>query len=419
MNFLRALKSYVKPDILVILFLGLSSGLPLALILSTLKAYLVDGGVDLKTIGLFSVASLPYSLKFLWAPIVDSLEIPYLTQKLGKRRSWMIVTQFLLMILIASIGFYNAGEDIKIIAILALAVCFVSATQDIVVDAYRIEEIKPEDQGIATGMYVYGYRIGMLISGALALFLSDLIDWSLVYLIIASVMMIGIITTMIAKEDLKRAKNQSHNLVEWFKNSVISPLTDFFHHPKWYIVFPFIIAFKLGDVFAGTLTLPFLLDIGFSKTEIAQIVKTFGLFATLFGVFIGGILVKSWGLNKSLWIAGILQMTSNLAFAYQAELGHYTPSLYAVVFIENFSGGIGDAVFVAYLSSLCNVAFTATQYAILVSFATMSRSILSSSAGVFAELLGWRSFFFLSAIIAIPGLLLLSILTSKFFIKKS
>lgn len=417
MNFLKALKSYIKADILVILFLGLSSGLPLALILSTLKAYLVDGGVDLKTIGLFSVVSLPYSLKFLWAPIVDSLSIPYLTKKLGKRRSWMIVTQFLLMILIASIGTYDANQDIKIIAVLAITICFVSATQDIVVDAYRIEEIKPEDQGIATGMYVYGYRIGMLISGALALFLSDLINWSLVYLIVASVMIVGMTTVMFAKENLQSAKNKTHNFIDWFKTSVISPLTDFFHRPKWYVIFPFIIAFKLGDVFAGTLTLPFLLDIGFSKTEIAEIVKTFGLFATLFGVFIGGILVKSWGLNKSLWIAGILQMLSNLAFSYQANLGYYAPSLYFVVFIENFSGGIGDAVFIAYLSSLCNVAFTATQYAILVSFATMSRSILSSSAGIFAELLGWNKFFILSAAIAIPGLLLLSLLTANF--KKS
>ena len=413
MSLFGVLKSYAKPDILVILFLGLSSGLPLALILSTLKAYLVDGGVDLKTIGLFSVVSLPYSLKFLWAPIVDSLQIPYLTKKLGKRRSWMIVTQFLLMILIASLGTYDASENVKAIAILAVTICFVSATQDIVVDAYRIEEIKPEDQGIATGMYVYGYRIGMLISGALALFLSDVIDWSLVYLIIGSVMMVGMITSLIAKEDLKRVKNKSHNFIEWFGNSVISPLADFFNRPKWYIIFPFIIAFKLGDVFAGTLTLPFLLDIGFSKTEIAEIVKTFGLFASLFGVFIGGILVKSWGLNKSLWIAGILQMASNLAFSYQADLGHYTPSLYGVVFIENFSGGIGDAVFVAYLSSLCNIAFTATQYAILVSFATMSRSILSSSAGVFAELLGWNKFFLLSAIIALPGLVLLFLITKS------
>jgi PAT family beta-lactamase induction signal transducer AmpG len=417
MSFIRFLSAYFKYDILIIFFLGLSSGLPLALILSTLKAFLVDGGVDLKTIGFFSVVSLPYSFKFLWAPFVDSLQIPYLTKKLGKRRSWIILSQFILMILIAMLGEYDAIKDTVTIAILAFSICFVSATQDIVVDAYRIEEIKPEDQGIATGMYVYGYRIGMLISGAVALFLSDKIAWNLVYLIVASVMLIGMLTTILAKEDLRRAKSKAHDFIGWFKDSVISPLADFIHRPKWYIIFPFIICFKLGDAFAGSMTLPFLLEIGFSKTQIAEIVKTFGLFATLSGVFIGGILVKSIGLNKSLWIAGILQMLSNLAFAYQATLGNYVPTLYGVVFIENLSGGIGDAVFVAYLSSLCNVAFTATQYAILVSFATMSRSILSTSTGIFAEFFGWQGFFLFSTLVAIPGLILLSVLTSKFLIK--
>jgi PAT family beta-lactamase induction signal transducer AmpG len=190
-------------------------------------------------------------------------------------------------------------------------------------------------------------------------------------------------------------------------------LADFITRPQWYIVFLFIICFKLGDVFAGTLTLPFLMDIGFSKFEIASIVKTFGLFATLLGVFLGGVLVKSSGLIRSLWIAASLQMLSNLAFYYQSLAGHNVASLYLVIFIENFSGGIGDAVFVAYLSSLCNIAFTATQYAILISFATISRSILSSWSGYLVSYFNWGNFFLLSTAIALPGLLFLFLLTKS------
>jgi PAT family beta-lactamase induction signal transducer AmpG len=367
---------------------------------------LVDLSLDIKTIGLFSLIALPYSLKFLWAPFLDSISIPFLTKKLGKRRSWILLNQILLVVFIAVLGLAGQSADIKIIALVSFAIAVVSATQDMAVDAYRIEKVKPEDQAIAASFYVYGYRIGMLISGAGALILSDTLSWDKVFYLMSLFMIIGIATTLFAKENIA-TPTPKKNFITWFKTSVLDPFIDFAKRPKWYVILLFVIAFKLCDSFAGSLILPFLLEIGFSKTQIAAIVKTFGLFATLFGALAGGILVKKIGLMKSLWIAAILQMLSNLAFCYQAFLGHNINALYVIIFIENFSGGIGDAVFVAYLSSLCNVAFTATQYALLASFASMSRSFLSSSAGFVVASVGWIWFFALSSLLALPALIFL------------
>ncbi len=400
-------------NLAIMFFLGSASGLPIALILSTLKALLSDKGFDLKTIGFFSLVSLTYTLKFFFAPIIDSFGLPILTKTFGQRRSWIIFSQIILIIFISALGLVTISANLTAIAVLAFLVAFASASQDIVIDAYRIEIIKKEDQGLAAGFYVYGYRIGMLISGAGALILADLISWAAVYFIMATFMLIGIITTFFADESRKEWQQKKYSFDSWFKESVISPFVDFKNHQNWYIIFAFIVFFKLGDAFAGNMTLPFLLELTFSKIEIASIVKSFGLFATLFGVFVGGVLVKKMGVNKSLWIAGIAQMISNLAFSYLSTKGHSIDTLYFIIFIENFSGGIGDSVFVVYLSSLCSFSFSATQYALLASLATFARSTLSSFAGIFAESLGWYQFFILSTFLALPGLIFLSILTIK------
>lgn len=397
----------------IIFFLGASSGLPAALVLSTSKAFLKDLGFDLKTIGFFSLVSLPYTIKFLFAPFIDSLALPFLTKIFGQRRSWLILSQTALIIFIAVFGAVGILNNITLITIAALLITFASAAQDIVIDAYRIELIEKEDQGLAASFYVYGYRVGMLISGALALVLSDLIGWKAVYFIMAFFMLIGVITTFFANDTRKNWQQKNHKFIPWFKDFVVAPLVDLTKHSNWFIALLFVICFKLGDAFAGTLTLPFLLDLNFSKMEIASIVKTFGLFATLFGVFVGGVLVKKINITKSLWIAGIAQMLSNLSFSYLAQIGHNPDLLYLVVFTENFSGGIGDSVFVAYLSALCNVAFSATQYALLFFFATLGRSILASSAGIFAQDLGWFNFFIFSTSLAIPGLIFLFLLGRK------
>ncbi|MBU6338694.1 MAG: AmpG family muropeptide MFS transporter [Rickettsiales bacterium] len=394
-------------------FLGAVCGLPLALILSTLKALLSDKGFDLATIGFFSLVTLPYTLKIFFAPIIDSCSVPFLTKILGQRKSWIVLSQMVLIIFISTLGLVTITNNISLIATFAFLVAFASASQDIVVDAYRIEIIKKEDQGLAASLYVYGYRIGMLISGAGALVLSDLIGWDAVYFMMGLFMITGIITTLFVDESRKNWQQKKYNFSVWFKESVFQPLYDFTHRKQWLVIFAFIICFKLGDAFAGNLTLPFLLELKFSKVEIATIAKSFGLFATLFGAFFGGILVKKIGINKSLWIAGFAQMMSNLSFSYLAQIGHDTNTLYFVVFIENFSGGIGDSVFVAYLSGLCNLSFSATQYAVLSSFSTIARSTFSSTAGVFAKEFGWYNFFILSTFLAIPGLIFLFLLTIK------
>jgi PAT family beta-lactamase induction signal transducer AmpG len=400
------LKKPIK-NFIIIFFLGISSGLPLALILSTLKAFLLDKGFDLKTIGFFALVSIPYSLKIFFAPVMDSCSLPILTRIFGQRKSWIIFSQILLVIFISAIGMAGIASNLSAIALFSFLVALASASQDIVIDGYRIELIKKEDQAFAASFYIYGYRIGLLISGALALVLAELISWDGVYFIMAGFMMATIIITIFADETRKNFKTTNKGFVSWFKEFVITPLLDLTKHKRWYIILIFVISFKLGDAFAGNLTLPFLLDIGFSKIEIAAILKTFGLFATLFGVFCGGILVKKIGIIKSLWIGGIMQMLSNLCFSYLAIIGYNTEALYLVVLAENFSGGIGDSVFVAYLSALCNKNFSATQYALLASLASLSRSLLSSSAGIAAQSFGWYQFFILSTILAIPGLVFL------------
>jgi PAT family beta-lactamase induction signal transducer AmpG len=415
------LRKYHK-NLAIIFLLGISAGIPLALILSTLKVTLVELGFDIKTIGTFALISIPYSLKIFFAPVIDSISIVFLTKKIGQRKSWIILTQFFLILFTSLLGFSLIFENIALIAIFALLIAFASAAQDIVIDGYRIEILEKEDQAIAASLYIYGYRIGMLISGALALILAEIFSWSAVYFIISIFILSALLLTLFAEESRKnwdkiRPKNQ--NFKDWFKNSVINPFIDFTKHKNWLSILIFIILFKLCDAFAGNLTLPFLLEIGFSKAQIAGIVKTFGLFATFLGIFIGGILVKKIGLNKSLWIAAIAQMVSNFSFSYLAQIGANQEFLYFTIFVENLSGGIGDSVFVAYLSSLCSITFSATQYALLSSLATFSRSTLSSFGGFFVASFGWFYFFIFSAILAIPGLIFLFFLTIKNYKNKS
>lgn len=407
---MQQIKHFFNKKVATIFFLGIASGLPLALILSTLKALLVDKGFDIATIGFLSLVTLPYSLKIFFAPIIDSFTVPFLTKHLGQRRSWIIITQIVIIISIALLGIFGEKGDLLAITLCSFLLAFASASQDIVIDGYRIELFEKENQGIAASFYTYGYNIGLLIAGAFALFLSDNVNWKIVYFVMSLFMMIGVIATLFADETRKNWQKKEYHFIEWCQNYIIAPLADFIKKPHWYFIIAFIIFFKLGDVFAGTLTVPFLLEIGFSKTEIASIVKTFGLVATLVGVFCGGVLVKKIGTYKSLWIAGTAQMLSNLAFSYLAYVGHSEQTLYFVIFVENFSGGIGNAVFIAYLSILCNISFSATQYATLASFASLSRSVFSSSAGLFAASLGWYKFFIFSTFLAIPGLIFLFIL---------
>jgi PAT family beta-lactamase induction signal transducer AmpG len=402
-----------KKNFLVIFFLGISAGIPITLILSTLKALLVDKGFDLQIIGFLSLVSLPYSLKIFVAPIVDSMAVPYFTKKLGNRRSWIMITQILLTILIFLLGIFGEVASLKGIAILSFLVACVSATQDIVIDGYRIELIKKEDQAVASGYYIYGYRIGMLISGSLALALSDKIRWDLVYLMMSGFMMLCIISTLFAKESRVNWHPRRYHFKIWFIKFIIRPLRNFSERKNWISILFFIVLFKLADAFVGNLTLPFLLEIGYTKIEIATILKTFGLFAVLVGVYAGGFLSKKIGIHKALWLATILQAVSNFSFIYLVVTEKTISSLYAIVFIENFCGGIGDVIFVGYLSSICNLKFSSTQYALFSSISSISRSVLSSSSGFYVSYFGWINFFIFSGLLAIPAIALLIILNKN------
>ncbi len=292
-------------------------------------------------------------------------------------------------------------------AMMALVVAMLSATQDIIIDAYRVEILEEKQQGAGAAAIVLGYRIGILASGAGALLLAEFTGWFVTYGCMALLLLPGMAAGLLAGEPASIKPMARKNQHAWLRRSVISPFTDFARHPGWVTILLFVIFYKLGDAFAGVMTNPFLVDIGFSKKEIAVIVKTWGLAATLIGAFLGGSLVHRIGILRSLWLGGLLQMASNLMFVWQAYAGHDPLALAAVITMENLSGGLGTAAFVAYISILCQREYTATQYALLSALAAAGRTWLSAASGGFAETMGWAPFFLFSTALALPGLLLL------------
>ncbi|MFN7094698.1 MAG: AmpG family muropeptide MFS transporter, partial [Burkholderiales bacterium] len=385
--------------------------------------WLTEVGVDKSTIGLFASVAIPYSLKFLWAPFMDSLNVPVLTKYLGRRSSWIVVSQLLLMLSIVLLGSADPTIDPIKTAIAALIVAFCSASQDIVVDAYRVELLPKEMQGTGAAMHVFGYRVGMLLSSAGALYLAEYYSWFTVYTIIAIFVVAGLVAVLITGEPdinkstlslyekAQKTREQREMRHYWLKHTLIDPFTDFMKRNHWLAILIFIILYKLGDALAGVMTNTFLVEIGFSKTEIATIVKTYGFVATILGSFIGGALVYKYGVLNILWIGGILQMLSNLMFAVQSYIGYDTDILAITIAVENLTGGIGSAAFVAYISGLCSVSFTASQYALLSSLAAVGRTVFASFSGYMAEHWGWVEFFVLTTGAAIPGLLVLWYLT--------
>ena len=391
-----------------VFFLGVSSGLPLLLTGSTLFARLKDGNVELSTIGLFALLSLPYTLKFLWAPAADQVRIFYLGRILGHRRSWMLVSQIFLMLCLFGMGHIDVTRDVAAAALLSLCIAFFSSVQDIVIDAYRVELLQVDEQAAGAAMVVSGYRIGMLLTGAGALALADSLGWGDVYILCGLLMLIGMITVFFLKEgkrDFTVSTRQS--FPEWFKRSVILPFTEFFRREYAVSILLFIALFKLGDALAGALSMPFYLEMGFSKESIAGISKVFGLGTTLFGAFLGGIFVRRHGMMHGLLLCGVLQLLSNFAFVWLSYVGDNHAVLVVVIAVENISGGMGTAAFVGYMSSLCHREFTATQYALLSSLSSVGRTLLSSSTGFIVEVTGWSLFFVFTAVAAVPGLLLL------------
>ena len=402
-----SLELYSHPKIIAVGILGIVSGLPLALTFSTLSIWLTEVGISKSAIGLFALIGTPYVIKFLWAPLIDHMPLPYITNKLGRRRAWIIFSQICLIISLILLGSSNPLDNPWNTALLALIVTICSATQDIVIDAYRIEILNKDQQGAGAAIIVFGYRIGMLISSAGALVLSSYYGWFATYVIMAALISIGMITVFIMGEPKTEITGKATCINDFITRAVIEPFSEFMGRSGWLLILIFIVLYKLGDAFAGVMTGPFLIDIGFSKVEIAAIVKTYGFVAVIAGSFVGGAMVARMGMIKSLWICGILQMLSNLMFVAQAQVGYDDMFLILTISIENFSGGMGTTAFVAYISRLCNVNYTATQYALFSALAATGRTWLSASSGFVVDSFGWVDFFIISTIIALPGLLLL------------
>jgi PAT family beta-lactamase induction signal transducer AmpG len=383
---------------LVALVMGFACGLPLLLTLTVLQAWMKEQGVDLTVIGMVSLVGLPYTLKFLWAPFLDRFTLPFL----GRRRGWLLAAQAALMVSISGLGFTDPGKSPWMMAVAAVLVAFFSASQDIVVDAYRREDLPDQELGMGASLYVNGYRVGMLLASGGGLILADHMPFFMVYQIMAICMLPGVVTTLLAPEP-----KVDEGTPESMKQAVFDPLIEYFSRRGALWMLAFILFYKIGDTMASTMTIPFYLDIGFSKTQIGAVVKLFGFWATVAGTLIGGVIMLRLEINRSLWIFGFLQAVSTAGFAVLARVGNSLPLLSTVIAFENLSSGMGTAAFIAFMASITHKKFTATQYALLSSLMGVPRVMASAPTGFFAKNMGWVSFFIACTLIAAPGMLLL------------
>ncbi len=384
---------------LIAAMMGFASGLPLLLTGSVLQAWLKESQVDLTSIGLFALVGLPYTLKFLWSPLFDRYTLPLF----GRRRGWLMLMQVGLACSLFALSYSHPTPDsLRAVSIAALLVAFFSASQDIVVDAYRRESLSDLELGFGSAMYVNGYRIGMLLAGGGGLMLADWLTFAQTYRLLAVVMAFGIVITLIAREP-PLPEGRPATLAE----AVILPFRDYFTRDGAWLALAFILLYKLGDTLASAMTTPFYLDLGYSKSEIGAVVKLFGFWATLAGATVGGLWIFRIGLGSALWWFGLGQMLSTAGFVVLASSQPTIASLAAVVAIENFTGGLGTAAFVGFMGSLTDRRFTATQYALLSSLMGVPRVLASAPTGWLAEQLGWSGFFVMCVLVAIPGLLLL------------
>ena len=396
-----SIRIFGQPKMATLLLLGFSSGLPFYLTSKTLQAWMTTAKVDLATIGFFSLVTLPYSLKFVWAPLMDRYTPPFL----GRRRGWVLITQVLLLLAIAAMSLHDPRTGLRMLAINAIAIAFFSASQDISLDAYRTDVLETREMGAGAAVFVMGYRIAMITTGALAFFLADRLPWNTVYALIALLMLVGIVSTFFAAEPVLNDAPPK-TLAE----AVVLPFADFFQRAgvmRALLVLLFIVAYKYSDSLAGSMTTPFLLQAGFSQSEVGAVFLGVGVIATIAGVVVAGATIGKLGINKSLWIFVVFQGLSNLTY-YGLSLAEKSHTLMvSAVITENFGLGLVTGAMTAYLMSMCNKRFTATQFALLSSLMAASRDILVAPAGKIVEAVGWPGFFLITAAMAIPPLLLL------------
>jgi len=403
---------YTSPRVIAMTFLGFSGGLPFLLVFSTLTAWLTEWNVSRSTIGFFAWIGITYSTKVLWAPVVDSIPIPFLTKTLGQRRSWMLIGQMgiaLGLVLMSLIG----PSDLLILSCCAFLVAFSSATQDVAIDAFRIESAEPEYQGAMSAAYVFGYRLALLIAGAGALYLAEYFSWTIAYITMATLMLVGVITVILVAEPDRQSESfqlelSPIGLRRWFTRAVAGPFVDFFSRngKVAFIILLFIAVFRLSDIAMGIMANPFYLDMGYTKIEIANVAKVFGFFMSIAGSLICGVLVVKLGLMRPLFIGAVAVSITNLLFASLSVLEPKVSYLAIVISADNLSGGFAATAFIAYLSSLTNRAYTATQYALFSSLMTLPGKFISGFSGLVVDNFGYFEFFVVAAMLGIPAILL-------------
>lgn len=406
---------YAHPRVLAMAALGFSAGLPFLLVFSTLSAWLAEVGTSKSAIGFFSWVGVMYSVKVFWAPVIDRLPIPLLTAVLGRRRSWMLLGQLGLFVGLVAMACSDPGQNLLQVALLALWVAFASATQDVVIDAYRIEALSQEYQGAMSASYVFGYRFALLVGGAGALGLAEVADWKTAYLVMAALVSVGVMTTLLVREpgsgepavaDLTKPRS----IGQWFADAVVSPFVEFFSRngvQMACLILALIGLFRVSDITMGVMANPFYLDMGYSKGEIASIGKAFGFFMTIAGSAIGGVLVMRFGVMRILLCGAIMVAVTNLLFAWMATVTKSVAVLAVVISADNLSGGLAIAAFIAYLSGLTNSAYTATQYALFSSLMTLPAKLLGGFSGQIVDAYGYFPFFVYASVIGIPAILLI------------
>ena len=433
----EALLVYTRSRVVSMIFLGFSAGLPFLLVFSTLSAWLRDEGVSRTLIGFFSWVGVTYSIKVFWAPVIDRLPLPLLTRRLGKRRSWMLLAQVGIAVGLSGMALADPTTDLAPIAVLAVLVAFGSATQDITVDAYRIEAAAADLQGAMAAAYVFGYRVALLVAGAGAFYLAELWSWSFAYFAMAALMGVGMLTTLIIAEprhEVNGATRDLENRLEttlgvagnsgalrraaaWFADAVIGPFVEFFTRNGKLALFILLLigVYRISDITMGVMANPFYLDLGFSKTEIADVTKVFGFFMTIGGAALGGLLVARYGIMRPLLLGAFLVAATNLLFALLAVSEPRLAMLALVVSADNLSGGIATSVFIAYLSSLTNTSYTATQYALFSSLMTLPAKLLGGFSGVIVDGYGYPLFFIYASLLGLPAIaLVMGLMRARF-----
>jgi len=396
-----SIRVFARRKMAPLIFLGFASGLPFYLTSATLQAWMTRANVDLTTIGLFSLVGLPYSLKFFWAPLLDRYVPPFL----GRRRGWLVITQVLLLITIAMMSLHDPARGLQALAVNALLIAFFSASQDVAGDAYRTDVLHHREMGAGAAIWVLGYRIALIVTGSLAFVLADRLPWPTVYLLLSALMLVGVIAAVLAPEPVLD-ESPPHTLMD----AVVLPFREFFTRSgvlRGLLVLLLIVLYKYSDSLVIVMGTPFLLQAGYTQTEIGVVRGGAGLLATIVGALAGGALLARIGINRSLWIVAVLQAASNLGYYLLAVIERSRPALLTVIVVENFIAGLAAAALLAFLMIMCNKRFSATQFALLSSLVAASRDLLTAPSGGVADATGWPAFFLFTIAAGLPALLLL------------